>query len=123
MGVELIYTAGNRSLAMAEIAVHFTASTLPPDFVMVTIYIPDDLKIKSIARTQIPPHWNAFPFPKSTQIIGEKFVRDNKHCILKIPSVVTQGDYNYLLNPKHAEFSNIKIVGTEKFPLDSRIFK
>ena len=41
-GVELIYSAANRSLAMAEIAVHFTLATLPSDYVMLTIFIPDD---------------------------------------------------------------------------------
>ena len=37
IGVELIYTALNRSLAMAEVAVHFTLATLPSDYMMVTI--------------------------------------------------------------------------------------
>jgi len=45
MGVELIYCASNRSLAMAEVAVHFSLATLPNDFVMLTIFIPDTVLI------------------------------------------------------------------------------
>ena len=41
--VEIIYTAGNRSLAMAEVAVHFTLATLPEDYMMITIHVPDDV--------------------------------------------------------------------------------
>jgi len=37
VGVEMIYTAGNRSLAMAEVAVHFSWGTLPSNFRMMTI--------------------------------------------------------------------------------------
>ena len=53
VGVELIYTASNRSLAMAEVAVHFTMATLPDDYMMVTIQVPDDLKIKTISISLI----------------------------------------------------------------------
>ncbi len=42
-GTEIIYTAQNRSLAMAEIAVHFSLSMLPRDYRMLTIHVPTAL--------------------------------------------------------------------------------
>jgi RES domain-containing protein len=123
MGVELIYLANNRSLVMAEVAVHFTMATLPTDYVMMTIYIPDDISIDSIAIEDLPVDWNAFPHPSSTQSIGDKFVRDSKTCILQVPSSVTYGDYNFLVNTNHPEFYRIKIVNQVRFPFDERIFK
>lgn len=123
VGVEIIYTAGNRSLAMAEVAVHFTLATLPSDYMMVSIFIPDDISIERLDVDSLPPDWNSFPHPVSTQAIGDKFIAENKSCVLKIPSVVTQKDYNFLINPNHADFSRIKIINSEKFPFDSRIFK
>ena len=123
VGVELIYTASNLSLAMAEVAVHFTLATLPSDYMMVTIEIPDDVAIKELEIKDLPSNWNEFPHPSSTQGFGDKFVAENKFCILRIPSVVTQGDYNLLINPNHSDFSKIKITRIEKFPFDKRIFK
>ncbi|MFM7585785.1 MAG: RES domain-containing protein [Bacteroidota bacterium] len=41
----MIYTAQNRSLAMAEVAVHLTLATLTDDYMMLTIDIPDDIKL------------------------------------------------------------------------------
>jgi len=123
MGVELIYCASNRSLAMAEVAVHFSLATLPNDFVMLTIFIPDTVLIQNLSQLDLPLDWNAFPHPASTQAIGDQFVLANKYCVLQIPSVVTQGDYNMLINPNHYEFSEIKIIKTEKFPFDNRIFR
>jgi RES domain-containing protein len=48
IGVEMIYTASNRSLAMAEVAVHFTLATLPSDYMMITIFIPDDISLSKV---------------------------------------------------------------------------
>ena len=123
IGVELIYTAMNRSLAMAEVAVHFTLATLPDDYMMITIDIPDEIEIKEIAETALPLNWKAFPHPSSTQMFGDDFVAENKYCLLKIPSVVTKGDFNLLINPHHKDFDRISIAEIVKFPFDRRIFK
>jgi len=108
---------------MAEVAVHLTLATIPADYVMLTIYLPDDISTKKLTRADLPTDWNVFPHQTSTQVTGDKFVNDNDHCVLQIPSVVTQGDYNLLINPHHSEFSRIKIIEIEKFPFDERIFK
>ena len=123
IGVELIYTASNRSLAMAEVAVHFTLATLPSDYMMITILIPDNISIQKLNISDLPTNWNTFPHPSTTQTIGDQFIADNKFCVLQIPSSVTQGDYNLLINPNHPDFKRIKIIATDKFPFDKRIFK
>ena len=123
IGVELIYCASNRSLAMAEVAVHFSLATLPDDYVMITVFIPDDILIQKLGQSELPSEWNVFPHPVSTQAIGDQFVSANKYCLLQIPSVVTRGDYNLLINPSHPDFSKIKITNIEKFPFDKRIFR
>lgn len=121
-GVELVYTAGNRSLAMAEVAVHLSVATLPDDYMMLSVHIPDSLSVDELRTDQLPDNWNAFPYPLTTKKIGDTFVSDNRAAILRIPSVVTQGDFNYLLNPKHPDFTKISILSRERFPFDRRIF-
>ena len=123
VGIELIYAASNRSLAMAEVAVHLTLATLPADYVMVTFHIPDDISLQKLNVADLPADWNIFPHPPSTQGIGDKFVSENRYCVLQIPSAVTRGDYNLLINPYHADFKRIKIIAKDKFPFDKRIFK
>jgi RES domain-containing protein len=123
IGVELIYTALNRSLAMAEVAVHFSLATLPDDYTMMTINVPDDVSIKTLSKIDLPKDWNLFPHPSSTQKIGDQFVLENEYCVLKIPSVVTQGDYNVLINPNHPDYKRLSIVEIVQFPFDKRIFK
>ncbi len=123
IGVEIIYTASNRSLAMAEVAVHLTLATLPDDYMIVTIFIPDDTSLQKLNVTDLPTDWNTFPHPTTTQSIGDRFIAENKFCILQVPSAVTSGDYNLLINPNHPNFKRIKIIAKDKFPFDKRIFK
>ena len=123
VGVELIYTAANRSLAMAEVAVHFTLAMIPDDYVMVTLFVPDDIGMQRLASSDLPSDWNAWPHSASTQSIGDQFVAENKYLVLSVPSAVTRGDFNLLINPGHAGFNQIQIVRTEKFPFDRRIFR
>ncbi len=122
-GIELIYTAANRSLAMAEVAVHFSLATIPNDYVMMTIFVPDDISLQKINIADLPPNWNTFPHLVSTQAIGDRFASDNNYCVLQVPSAVTRGDFNFLINPNHSDFKRIRIIEIEKFPFDKRIFK
>lgn len=122
-GIELIYTAANRSLAMAEVVVHNSGDILFSDFVMATIFIPDEISMQKLVEADLPGDWNVFPHLQNTQQIGDQFVLTGSHCILQIPSVVTRGDFNILINPGHPEMKKIKIVSIEKFPFDQRLFR
>jgi RES domain-containing protein len=123
VGIEVIYTASNRSLAMAEVAVHFSMATVPDDYVMTTIYVPDSISMEILADTDLPPGWSVFPHLTATQKIGDLFILENKNCLLRVPSSVTKGDHNVLINPGHKDFRRIKIIDSEPFPFDSRIFR
>jgi RES domain-containing protein len=122
-GIEMIYTAQNRALAMAEVAVHFTLATLPEDYMMVTVDIPDHLSEQEVPVSSLPANWNVFPPLLTTQAIGDRFIQENKYTSLVVPSAVVKGEFNWLLNPNHAGFKEIRILSVEPFPFDQRIFK
>jgi RES domain-containing protein len=122
-GTEMIYTAANRSLAMAEVAVHISIGNLPAGFMMLTIDIPDDVSMEELNVDQLPPNWNQFPPLKETQRYGDQFISTGTACVLKVPSAVTKGDFNFLINPAHPQFKKIKISAYDPFPFDRRLFK
>jgi len=99
--MEIVYTAANRSLAMAEVAVHFSIAMAPPNYQMVTIHIPDDISMTTLNIIDLPTDWSVFPHTDMTKKFGDRFILENRYCILKVPSAVTMGDFNYLLNPRH----------------------
>lgn len=122
-GVEIIYTADSRALAMAEVAVHLTIATLPQDYVMMEIEIPDSINIEEIKISDLKEAWNNFPALKETQNIGDQFINNGKSCVLKVPSAVVKGDFNYLIHPYHSDFNKIYIQEISDFPFDKRMFK
>ncbi|SEG27475.1 RES family NAD+ phosphorylase [Algoriphagus boritolerans] len=103
-GTELIYCADSRALAMAEVAVHLSLSILPKDYVMVEIEIPISVSLSALTMDDLPPIWNSFPHLLDTQKIGDGFVAERKNCVLKVPSAVVPGDFNFLINPHHLDF-------------------
>ena len=122
-GTEMIYSAESRALAMAEVVVHLTLATLPRDFVMIEINIPDNISLLEIKAEDLPKNWNNHPPSINTQKMGDGFIDSLEACILKVPSAVVQGNFNYLINPHHKEFKKIKILDVHDFPLDKRIFQ
>ncbi len=121
-GIALLYTSESRALCTTEIAVHTSLGNIPSDYVIISIEIPNDIKIKELKPTEIPKDWKSFPHPHSTQKLGDLFVVENKFLILKVPSVVVQGEYNFLINPNHKDFNKITIKLIEPFSFDERLF-
>ena len=122
-GNALVYTSESRSLCTTEVAVHIPLGNIPFNYCLVTIEIPDDAEIMTIQAAALPPDWASLSHPGSTQAIGDKFLKDGKFLVLKVPSAVVQGDFNYLINPAHKKASSIKVVHTEPFNFDPRLFR
>ena len=122
-GVEMVYAAESRALAMAEVGVHLSWAILPRDYVMVEIEIPGVLKIEDVDASLLDDGWDGFPYLKQTQSLGDKFIEAGSTCVLKVPSAVVKGDFNFLLNPAHPDMKKIGIVGVSDFLFDKRLFQ
>lgn len=121
-GVALIYTSDSVSLCTLEVVVHSEQGDVPRNYVLHTLEIPDDLSILEVATGSLPPDWRTFPHSEAARRIGDQFVKEGKAAILKVPSAVVPNDFNYLLNPAHPDFSRIKIIKTEVYEFDTRLF-
>ncbi len=120
----VLYTSDSRALCTAEIAVHTPIGLIPRDYFLTTIEIPDELKVDLVKTEYLPKNWRDFPYAGINQEIGDEFLNKGEFLILKVPSVVVQGDYNYLINPAHKDFKKIKIINKELlFSFDERLFK
>lgn len=122
-GVKMVYTAQSRALAMAEVAVHLSLLSLPGDYMMITLDIPDTVQVKELDVDLLDFDWKGFPHSPKTQELGDMFVRNAANCVLKVPSAVVKGDFNFLLNPYHPDMDKIKIVDVAPFPFDRRLFQ
>lgn len=87
------------------------------------IEIPDKIKIERIIESELVADWKDFYKMPYTQEIGDGWVSGLTTAVLQVPSVVVTGDFNYLLNPLHKDFSLIKLVSSSPFEFDERIKK
>jgi RES domain-containing protein len=58
-----------------------------------------------------------------TQQIGDDWISSLKTSVLQVPSAIVRGDFNYLINPAHKDFSSIRLLSVIPFEFDSRIKK
>ena len=119
-GTEVVYTAQTRALANSEVAIHIPLGVLPGDYYMVSILIPDSVEICEVKDKDLPSGWDSIPCQPVSQYVGDDFVKEGKCAVLKVPSVVVKGEFNYILNPRHKSFKLIRIISTEPFPFDPR---
>ena len=122
IGTKVVYTSSSRALACLEVAVHVKLNRSPKNYCIITLDIPMGI-IKNLDTAILEgKEWNVYPPIELTQTIGDTFVRDNDHAVLRVPSAVVEGEYNYLLNPFHAEFKTIAIQKIQTFQWDKRLF-
>ena len=121
-GKALIYTSASRALCVTEIAVHTPLGIVPKDYELISLELPDASGILEIKTADLPHNWKSFPHPNSTQAFGDSFITSGKHLVLKVPSAVVQGDFNYLINPRHPDSPKVKVISIEPFQFDERLF-
>lgn len=122
LNTRLVYTSESRSLATLEVTVHLDLSEdLPTDRHYVEIEIPEDLTILEVNAEDLPDGWDAKPPVIVTQTIGDDFVAENQAAILKVPSAIVPGEYNYLINPGHEDAGRIKVKGRVRMGFDGRL--
>ena len=79
---------------------------------------------KSAARAYARGHGapaKTKPSAKRSRAIHKALEREGKSAALAVPSVVVKDEQNYLLNPRHPAFSDIRISKPKRFQFDPRL--
>lgn len=122
IGTPILYTSSHRSLALCEMLVNLDEVQSQQDYDILTISIPDKFKIKKLSAKQLPENWQSRRIQNGTVEVGNKFAKANKYLCLNVPSVVIPEEHNFLINPLHEGFHQIKIVDRRQFVFDNRLF-
>jgi RES domain-containing protein len=123
VGLPMLYTACNRALCVLEMVVHTPLHLFPSNFWLISIDVPDGLVMGSLEVSDLPLDWRMHPHSNSTKAIGDAFLREQQQVGLRLPSAVVPSEQSILLNPRHPDFQQIRILHTEPFSFDDRLFK
>ena len=120
-GLAAVYTSGSLSLSLLEMLVQTNDRSYLHHCVVFQADVPEFL-VDSPAMTDLPEGWNQIPYGHASQDFGDDWLSSNKSLALKIPSVVIPIEYNYVLNPNHPDYRNIRIEEKEQAGIDERLF-
>jgi len=119
-GKSMLYLASSRALAVLEVLVHLPPLMIPDNYCLVEIDVPDS-SITEMKTEDLPADWKDVSPPASLKQIGNKFLKKKEHLLMKVPSSIVPMEYNYLLNPHHADIKKVKVIKKENFSFDERL--
>ncbi len=122
LGTPVIYAAQSRSLAVLELVVnlHRVERKRLPACVVFEVRFAERL-VETVADEDLPADWTARPVPRSTRELGDAWARSTRSAVLRVPSIVVRGEFNYLLNPLHPAFRTIDVGAPEPLRWDPRL--
>jgi RES domain-containing protein len=121
IGKPMVYLASSRSLAVLEVLAHSSTNTAPLTFCIAEFEVPDN-SIFTVGEEFLPTNWRNPSAPKILQQFGDTFLTKKDFLLMKVPSVIVPQEFNFLVNPLHTEASLIKILKSEPFMFDNRLF-
>jgi RES domain-containing protein len=118
----MVYTAGSLALAALEMLVNMDPDQLRDAYLAFPLTF-DEALCRRIAAHQLPPEWSLHPIPAATRDIGTAWVQSKASPVLAVPSAVIPIETNFLLNPLHPEFIQIRMGDAASFNYDPRLVK
>lgn len=119
-GTPMLYAAEHISLAVLELLVHSQFKYFSINLDLITIQLPSSFKAAEISINKVKENWDKDM--GYTQFIGDEFIRNKQDLVLRVPSAIIQQENNLLINPLHPDFKKIKIIDTQSFKTDERLF-
>ncbi len=119
-GVSMVYLAQSQALAALEMLVHLDAAELLRSYVIIEVGI-DERFISRVDRARLGRNWRSDPPPAKLRAIGDNWVAGNSSVVLQVPSVLVPAEFNYHVNPRHADFAKLHFNKQSLFRFDSRL--
>lgn len=120
-GQPVVYTSASISLAVLEYTANYRRRGWVPATVLGRASIPAAVKLEAVLPDDLPPRWFAADPPVRLQDIGGNWLRRGQSAVLQVPSAIVTEEWNFLLNPLHADFCKIRLSAPEPFDFDRRV--
>jgi len=121
-GTACIYTSASRALSVLELAANVETEFLPANLSITSYEFPDS-EIRNLSEKELPENWTEIPGPSSTKDLGSKLLLNPNVLCIRVPSIMVEQEYNYLINPESNRINSVHIIEITKFQFDNRIKK
>jgi RES domain-containing protein len=119
-GKAVIYLSEHESLAALEILVHTKPLSSTERYHSFRVEWPDDLT-EYLPAKNLPSGWNVQPPIAASRRIGDEWLEQARSLVLAVPSLLSNSELNFLLNPNHPHFKKIRIRPPVEYRFDQRM--
>lgn len=121
-GTPILYTAAHSSLAILEYLGHIQISR-DTSYILLELEINDQqIMLIEAFTAQLPDNWFHEEGLLLTRQIGTDWINSRQSAVLKVPSVHTPFEYNYLLNPTYPGIK-ISVIQKRWYIYDNRFIR
>ncbi|HEY0970814.1 MAG TPA: RES family NAD+ phosphorylase [Gemmatimonadales bacterium] len=119
-GRPVVYLSTSIALAALEYLVHVDPDDAPDDLATLTVEVPDDATVETVDVTTLPGDWARASESATCREVGERWLRNGRALLLRVPSVLVPEESNVLLDPRHPDAERARVVGERPFVFDPR---
>lgn len=119
-GRRVVYTSGSFSLALLELLVQAGDRHRIKHYLCRSVTFREQ-QVEVLQAENLPAGWDARPYVKASQEVGDAWLEEARSLVLQVPSVVVPHEYNYLINPLHPEYSGLVFSDAMPVPFDPRL--
>jgi RES domain-containing protein len=122
-GQRIVYCAPNPATALLEVLVHanIDIEDVPVNLRYLEIDAPDALAIEDVDTSGLGQSW--WTDLESTRRAGDQWLQSTRTSLLRVPSVIVPATLNVLINPRHPESGQIRVIHTHSHGIDPRLLR
>ena len=121
-GTRVAYASGSVALATLEVLVGLQDAALLSAYSLIRVDFPSGL-VERLERRALPANWMQHPPGVETRRVGDLWVVEGRSAVLQVPSAIVEEEHNYLFNPRHRDFRQLRIRRPQRFRLDPRLLR
>jgi RES domain-containing protein len=120
-GGRIVYCAPNPATALLEVLVHaeIDIDDIPVSLRYLEIEVPDSMVVHKIDDNALGSAWSTNL--DTTRELGDEWLRTAQSALLAVPSAIVPATWNILINPLHADSTQIRITHIHEQAIDPRL--
>ena len=120
-GRRIVYCAPNPATALLEVLVHaeIDAEDVPIRLRFLEIEVPDSVTVEIADVRALGTDWQRNP--EMTRPLGDLWLHSGRTALLQVPSAIVPATWNVLINPRHPDSAQIRVVRIHEQALDRRL--
>ena len=122
-GRRIVYCAPNPATALLEVLVHAKVDieNVPVGYRYLEIETPDSLAIEDVDMGALGRAWQTDL--EATRRAGDEWLRSGGTALFRVPSAIVPAAWNVLMNPRHPESAQARIVRVNSYGIDARLLR